>query len=59
MHVDPEIGSHFKISVDDSDMDFIITRVNDEEVELDGNHPLAGKNLSFEIEIVKIKLPRY
>lgn len=59
LHIDPEIGSHFKISVDDNDMDFIITRVNDEEVELDGNHPLAGKNLSFEIEVVKIKPPRY
>ena len=55
LHVDPEVGSHFQVTVDQRDMDFIVTRVNDEEIELDGNHPLAGKNLSFDIEVVKIR----
>ena len=59
MHVDTEVGTHVKVSVDDNDLDLIITRVDDEEVELDGNHPLAGKNLHFDMEVVKIKPGRY
>ncbi len=59
MHVDTEVGTHVKVTVDENDLDLIITRVNDEEVELDGNHPLAGKNLHFDIEVVKIKPGRY
>ncbi len=32
-----------------------ITKVDEKEVSLDMNHPLAGKNLNFEIEVVDIK----
>jgi FKBP-type peptidyl-prolyl cis-trans isomerase 2 len=31
-----------------------ITKVTDKEVTLDVNHPLAGKNLTFEIELVSV-----
>jgi peptidylprolyl isomerase len=31
-----------------------ITAVSDKTVTLDANHPLAGKNLSFEIELLEI-----
>jgi FKBP-type peptidyl-prolyl cis-trans isomerase SlpA len=33
----------------------VITEVQEEVVVLDGNHPLAGKDLIFEIEMVEIK----
>jgi peptidylprolyl isomerase len=55
VHVDTETGARVQITVDQRDMDFIITRLDDEELELDANHPLAGKNLSFDIEIVRIR----
>ena len=32
-----------------------VTAVTDETVTVDGNHPLAGKNLNFEVEIVDIR----
>ena len=31
-----------------------ITAVNEEKVTLDANHPLAGQDLTFEIEVVEI-----
>lgn len=55
MHVTPEVGAHYRISVEQGEMDLVVTRADDVEVELDGNHPLAGKNLSFELEIVKVR----
>ena len=33
----------------------VIAEIGDDEITLDLNHPLAGKNLSFEIEIVEVK----
>jgi FKBP-type peptidyl-prolyl cis-trans isomerase 2 len=32
----------------------IVVEANDDSVTLDGNHPLAGKRLTFEIELVEI-----
>jgi len=31
-----------------------ITNITDDKITLDGNHPLAGKTLNFEIEVVEI-----
>ena len=32
-----------------------VTMVNDDEVTLDGNHPLAGETLHFDVEVVGIR----
>lgn len=32
----------------------VVTKVEDENIELDANHPLAGKDLVFDIELVEI-----
>jgi FKBP-type peptidyl-prolyl cis-trans isomerase 2 len=32
-----------------------VSRIDDKEVELDFNHPLAGKQLHFEVEIVSVE----
>jgi len=39
---------------DGSEMHFRVTKVMDNSVVIDGNHPLAGKDLEFEIELVEI-----
>ncbi len=36
-------------------MPFIITNVEEETVTIDFNHPLAGKNLNFDIELVDVR----
>ena len=32
----------------------VITKIDNEQITLDANHPLAGKDLTFEITIVEI-----
>ena len=54
-HIVPEIGMLLQLTVEGGDLDVIISGVSDDEIELDGNHPLAGKTLKFDIEIVEIK----
>ena len=34
-----------------------ILAFSDEEVTLDHNHPLAGKDINFEIEVLQVKSP--
>ena len=34
---------------------FTIVAINDSEVTLDGNHPLAGETLNFDVEIVALR----
>ncbi|MFP5492971.1 MAG: peptidylprolyl isomerase, partial [Bacteriovoracia bacterium] len=34
---------------------FTIMSMNDEEVTVDGNHPMAGKDLFFDVEITTVR----
>ena len=45
-------GMRFWANTDDGNQHpFTVTGVTDEEVEIDGNHPLAGETLFFDIEV--------
>lgn len=35
-------------------LSFVVVGVDDEQVTVDGNHPLAGQNLTFDLELVAI-----
>ena len=51
----PEIGDRLVVSrADGSQAIVTIVSVSDNVVVVDTNHPLAGKDLTFEIELVKI-----
>lgn len=54
-HITPEVGTALQLTLQEGALDVVISRVDADEVELDGNHPLAGKTLTFEIEVVEIK----
>ncbi|GFH62666.1 MAG: FKBP-type peptidyl-prolyl cis-trans isomerase SlyD [Candidatus Desulfovibrio kirbyi] len=51
-HIPLETGVPLQLSNEQGQMDVTITEVGADEITLDANHPLAGKELTFEIEIV-------
>ena len=52
----PEVGDELTITNDDDDaFDVTVVEVNDESVTFDSNHPLAGEDLTFELELVEIR----
>lgn len=51
----PEVGQTLVASGEDGhQMQVIVTETQDDHIIVDGNHPLAGKDLTFEIELVGI-----
>ncbi len=54
----PALGQQFDAELlDGSPTLAVITAVTDTTVTLDANHPLAGQNLNFEINVVSIEKP--
>lgn len=51
----PVVGQHLQsTSTDGQTIVVTVTKVTDTSITVDANHPLAGKDLTFEIELVKI-----
>lgn len=55
--MDVEVGLQFRATTDHGEQSVIIVDVTDAEVTVDGNHPLAGHDLSFEVEILTVREP--
>ncbi|MEW5839106.1 MAG: peptidylprolyl isomerase [Pseudomonadota bacterium] len=53
--VEVEIGNQVQAQGPEGRMEFTIVNFDDEMVTLDGNHPLAGQTLHFEIEVGAIR----
>lgn len=53
---DPEEGDEVAVEVEDGrEIPGRVTRVEEDSVTLDLNHPLAGRPLTFEIELVDVR----
>ena len=50
-----EIGMQFKATTDDGDQSVMIIDIQDDEVIVDGNNPLAGITLKFDVEILEVR----
>ena len=48
-------GLQFRATTDHGEQSVIVIDVTDEGVVIDGNHPLAGQDLSFSVEIVAVR----
>jgi len=54
-NIDPEVGQRLQIRQQDGRAIAVtVSDVSESKVTLDGNHPLAGKDLQFDIELVEI-----
>jgi FKBP-type peptidyl-prolyl cis-trans isomerase SlyD len=49
------VGMQFQVDTDQGPLVLTILEVKDDEVVLDGNHPLAGFTLHFDVEITDIR----
>ncbi|WP_201557248.1 FKBP-type peptidyl-prolyl cis-trans isomerase [Psychrobacter sp. 72-O-c] len=52
---DIQPGMQFQSQAGEQVMLVTVTEVNDEEVTVDANHPLAGKRLTFDVEIQEVR----
>jgi len=53
--LEPEVDQQFQVNAPDGQPMIVkVTRVEGDNITLDANHPLAGQDLTFEIELVKI-----
>lgn len=53
--IEPEVGMQLQLNQPDGQpVPVQITKVEEENIIIDANHPLAGKDLTFDIELVDI-----
>ncbi len=53
--MEPEVGMSLQAQTQQGQaVRLVVTAVGPQSITVDGNHPLAGKDLSFEIELVEI-----
>ncbi|MCL5037863.1 MAG: peptidylprolyl isomerase [Chloroflexi bacterium] len=54
-NVEPEVGQQLQISQENGQTFIVeVAEITDDMIKLDANHPLAGKDLNFDIELVEI-----
>ncbi len=52
---DLSVGTQLRADTDDGEQTVIVVDIKDESVTVDGNHPLAGMELSFDVEIISVR----
>lgn len=53
--MDVEVGMTFRATTDEGEQSVMIIDETDDEVVVDGNHPLAGVTLNFDVEIIDVR----
>jgi len=53
--LEPQVGQQLQVrQPDDQTFTVVVVEVSESKVTLDGNHPMAGKALTFDIQLVEI-----
>lgn len=50
-----EVGAHLRLELGDGSHVVRVAKISDTQITLDGNHPLAGQALEFEIEMALVR----
>lgn len=53
--IKPEVGMMLQITTPQGPMPVRVSEVNEDGIVLDANHPLAGEDLTFELELVEVR----
>lgn len=52
----PEVGMELELTGDDDEpVEVVVVEVSEETITVDANHPLAGEDITYEIELLEIK----
>ena len=55
-NITPSVGLQLRLSnAEGNEMTVVITEVGEDSVTLDGNHPLSGQTVIFDIELLEVK----
>ncbi|HSK21470.1 MAG TPA: peptidylprolyl isomerase [Longimicrobiales bacterium] len=52
--IDPDVGQQLQLSQEGRAFVVTVADVNEQNITLDANHPLAGEDLTFELQLVEI-----
>ncbi|MBQ3171453.1 MAG: peptidylprolyl isomerase [Mailhella sp.] len=52
--IKPEVGMHLHVGTNQGELEVVIAEVTDTHIVLDANHPMAGKDLNFALEVVAV-----
>ena len=56
--VEPRVGQQLQVGRGDEAVNVVVREVTPEHVVLDANHPLAGEDLTFALELVSCEPPK-
>ena len=53
--MNPVAGQHVRAQAGEDSIVFLIEKVEGEQIHLNGNHPLAGQTLHFDVEVLNLR----
>jgi FKBP-type peptidyl-prolyl cis-trans isomerase 2 len=55
-HIEPKVGQELQVRKNDGEVAVVkVADVSDRQVTIDANHPLAGEDLTFDLELVEVR----
>jgi len=50
-----EVGAQLRATTDDGEQTVIVVDISEDTITVDGNHPLAGIELQFDVEVLEVR----
>ena len=52
--LEPQVGQRLEVRQGEQTVPVVVTDISEKQVTLDANHPLAGKDLEFDIKVLEV-----